>query len=231
MNYVFKVQAGYGGREAMAVLTHPNYTYEPREGADKIPIGDVPFCEGVLQSQGIAIQKPDFYPSWLKHWRLRSIVYNPEGSWFTPSRHTWFVKSTDSYKSVEPFILKSGQSLPSGNWVLSEVVNFVQEWRYYVSNGVVVTTGWYTGHDEDEPAPELAIRWPVNFCGAVDFGRLDDGEIALVESHHPYACGHYSDNHKLYAKWVVDGFYFMKKNFSEKSFEPDPSSSISIHQR
>jgi hypothetical protein len=92
---------------------------------------------------------------------------------------------------------------------VSSPVKFTQEWRYYVYAGRIVTSGWYDGDNEEEPAPKLNIKWPVNFCGAVDFGRVD-GRIQLVESHEPFACGWYgesSDNCKYtwwqYCSWQL----------------------------
>jgi hypothetical protein len=64
--------------------------------------------------------------------------------------------------------------------LFSSVVKFTQEWRYYIANGKVLTTGWYDGDNEDEIAPELNVNYPSGYCGAVDFGRLETGEIALV---------------------------------------------------
>lgn len=121
-----------------------------------------------------------------------------------------FVKSAVGYKDWPAKIIKKGEKLPDGKLMISEVVNFVQEWRYYVANGKVLTTGWYDGPDEDEPAPDLNIKWPQYFCGAVDFGRLSTGEIALVESQDPFACGWYGDDHKAYIEWLVKGWEYMQ---------------------
>jgi hypothetical protein len=82
----------------------------------------------------------------------------------------------------------------------------VNEWRYYVANGDVVTTGWYRGEDEDKPAPELPVEWPEGFSGAVDFGELEDGHLALVEAHAPFACGWYGERHEDYARWQLEAW-------------------------
>ena len=122
----------------------------------------------------------------------------------------WFVKSAAGYKDFTAQIVEKNSPYPSsGPLVFSEVVQFVQEWRYYVADGCVLTTGWYDGNDEDEPAPDLDIDWPEGFCGAVDFGRLSTGQIALVECQHPYACGWYGDDHAAYVTWLVEGWKFM----------------------
>ena len=169
---------------------------------DDVPVGDVPFCQSVMARQGIACPKPDFYPTWLSHWMHREhcIVSSGElGPVNEAGRR--FVKSSDEFKVYPARVIDLGDQWPSsGRFIISEVVHFTQEWRYYVADGEVVETGWYDGDVADwaEPAPELGIDWPAGFCGAVDFGRLSTGELALVESHPPFACGWYGDDPELY---------------------------------
>jgi hypothetical protein len=217
MNLI-QLQPGYEGREVFAAciaLPPDAAIFRPHscDYADRnvTPVGDVEFCEEIMRKQGIEIPKPDFYPTWLGHWMHRMYaIHRNEYPAVIPT----FVKSAESYKEWPAKIVQPGEMYPTGMLCLSEVVTFTQEWRYYVANGEVVTTGWYDGSNDDEPAPELGIDWPVGFCGAVDFGRLDTGEIALVECHHPYACGHYSDDNKAFVQWLIDGFNYMKANFS-----------------
>jgi len=178
---------------------------------DICPVGDVPFCEAVMVQQGVTIQRPDFYPPWLSGWLRRAVMYVEDGEYRNMSKRGWFVKRTDSYKSEPARVIPPGGFLPTGSWAISGLVNFVQEWRYYISNAKEVANGWYAGNDEDETAPHLGIEWPDGFCGAADFGRLDDGTIALVEVHHPYACGWYGEDHKAYLLWLIDGFEYMKR--------------------
>lgn len=75
-----------------------------------------------------------------------------------------------------------------------------------MADGDLITTGWYDGNDENEDAPMVGAMWPKGFSGAVDFGRLIDGRIALVECHAPFACGWYGDDHKDYALWLAIGW-------------------------
>jgi len=176
-----------------------------------VPVGDVPYCETVMIGQGIAVPKPDFYPVWLARWMKRDRYYVPEGTPISVSFRPWFIKPAGAYKTEPARILPAYHPFPQGHYVASEVVKFTQEWRYYVADGQVVTTGWYDGDNEDEPAPDLPIEWPSDFCGAVDFGRLDTGEIALVESHHPYACGWYGDDEELFLLWLITGWEYLNR--------------------
>ena len=116
-----------------------------------------------------------------------------------------FVKDASGWKTGFPSgVVRAGGSVPEGDYWCSEVVKFVNEWRYYVAAGEVVTTGWYDGEDENKPAPELPVDWPSNFSGAVDFGELEDGTIALVECHAPFACGWYGEDGEHYVRWLID---------------------------
>jgi hypothetical protein len=71
---------------------------------------------------------------------------------------------------------------------------------------------WLGFHPRPDFFPRwLNIDWPKGWCGAADFGRLSSGEIALVECHHPYACGWYGEDHSAYVIWVVEGWKMMQR--------------------
>ncbi|HRA10047.1 MAG TPA: ATP-grasp domain-containing protein [Chitinophagaceae bacterium] len=225
-DYVVCFQPGYNGREvikaaqACRTLNLEWRVKHPKDFTENcIPIGDVEYCEAALLGLGISKPVPDFYPEFLCHLMFRHfyiIDLNRKG--FSelkdkPISTDVFIKDSTSYKHNVSRIYKVGEKRPNGINYYVDPVSFTQEWRYYVSNGKVLTTGWYDGDDEEEPAPELDIAWPEDFCGAVDFGRLDTGVIALVESHDPYACGHYSDDHEAYLQWTIEGFEYVKKKF------------------
>lgn len=169
-------------------------------------VGSVEWCQDAL---GFA-PRPDFYPNWLIEWRHRGIVADTYCPRF---RNPMFIKSMDGYKLAPVRILEPGEMLPL-NWMASEVVKFDQEWRYYVADGELLAAGWYSGGDEYEPAPELGIKWLKGWCGAVDFGRLHTGEIALVECHHPFACGNYLEASECeqWAMWLELGWQWTLKD-------------------
>ena len=164
-------------------------------------VGSVEWCQEALGFAPV----PDFYPNWLAEWLYRDIWIGGEFSetW----RHDAFGKPASGYKLEPARILQAGEPTRP-DWIYSNVVTFVQEWRYYVADGELLAAGWYDGSDEDEPAPKLDIEWPKGWCGAADFGRLDTGEIALVESHHPFACGNYleADECEAWAIWLELGW-------------------------
>ena len=221
----FCLQAGDSTREKVAIFSASrklgyeficNKTCPPNH----IPIGDVPFCETVLPVQNKTI---DFYPEFLKEYRHREIGFSTfggveGGNHDSPiKRKKFFLKKAQEWKSdFQSRIVEWDEKIPYDFYYYSEVVEFVQEWRYYVAGGVLITTGWYAGIDEDEPAPELNIEWPQDFNAATDFGRLKDGRIAIVESHAPFACGWYGNDHRDYANWQYEAWINYIKSLENK---------------
>jgi hypothetical protein len=173
-----------------------------------VPIGTVEYCEQILPKSEVPC---DFFPEFLNDWLHRKIGLSTFGCieqiGTSIKRHELFLKPAKVWKSdFKSRIVGPEENIPYGLYYFSEPVQFVQEWRYYVANGELVTTGWYDGHDEDEPAPKLDIQFPKDFNSAVDFGRLKDGRIALVEAHAPFACGWYGESHVDYVHWQLESW-------------------------
>ena len=110
-----------------------------------------------------------------------------------------YIKDMTSWKTnFETKHYQAGFYLPTGSWVLSEPVDMENEWRYYVADGDLITTGWYRGQDEEAQAP--VIEFPKGFSGAADFAMVN-GKPELIECHAPFACGWYGENHIDYVYW------------------------------
>lgn len=97
--------------------------------------------------------------------------------------------------------------------LVSEVVEFVSEWRFYVLNGQVVGAGWYSGDPLTFPDPKVvadAVRaWapgaPAGY--GIDFGVVADGRTLLVEVNEGFSLGCLGLRPRLYsqlleARWV-----------------------------
>jgi hypothetical protein len=207
----FHCQSGDGSREIMAVIkgcremgysvSHGSLSNMP---SGSIPVGDVEFVQAALGWT----PKPNFYPEFLSQFFHRRIYRNLAG---LGDSETYFVKSELSYKYCEAQVLDpSVQNVPPFA-VFSDVVTFVQEWRVYVANGVPLISGWYDGTNGFEGERRVIVKWPKGFCGAVDFGLLDTGEVALVECQHPYACGWYGGmkDASLYVTWLEAGWLYL----------------------
>ena len=124
-----------------------------------------------------------------------------------------FIKPADKEKRFQARITNGGyKGKKKPPYWCSDIVNFTNEWRYYVSNGEILTGEWYKGDEIACPdAPILNITFPRGFCGAVDMGLVDN-KITLVEVNHPFSCGWYGKNHELYAKWIINGWNYLKNN-------------------
>jgi len=180
---------------------------------DALPDGFVPVgsVEWIISLLGKSIT-PDYSPVFLtKHLHRNVYLADSLNGISLPV----FIKPADRYKRFDGFIYNGMQPLPEGPYVISDIVTFVNEFRLYVANGKVLTSEWYMGDDEE--SDYLVIPdgvFPDNYCGAVDFGILDNGNIALIEAHHPFACGWYGDDHQKYLQWLVDGWIYLKDNNS-----------------
>lgn len=211
----FYLQSGYNGKETATIL----FSYEKEEishsARDKyvdlqVPVGSVEFVE-----KFIGQRKPFYYPTFLQDWFKREIWYSDT----SPSREC-FIKPADSHKRFDATICYVGMGAKTcsleqedcGPFWCSDVVSFKEEWRYYVANGKILAAYWYLGEEKEIDPPELNVQWPKYFCGAVDFGRLSTGEIALVENNLPYGCGWYGpySEGKVYGRWLEEGFEFLR---------------------
>jgi len=171
-----------------------------------IPCGGVEWCE---QTLGKHIT-PDYYPEWASEYLYRKVWL--EDKWILEKK--LFVKPADRYKRFNGFITTGTyKQKKKGKLIWSEIIHFDNEWRYYISHGIVLTSGWYSGDDVNTPnAPELNINIPKEYCGALDFGMTNHG-LTLIESQHPFACGWYGPKEQdyLYFQWLIEGWIYMKK--------------------
>lgn len=172
-----------------------------------IPIGSVEWVEGYLGK----FIKPDYFPNFLNQFLYRKI-------WISNSSdhklYGKFIKPADRYKLFDGFIFTGDQENKfSGEYWVSDVVNFVNEFRYYVTRGKIIFSSWYKGDNDELKPPELDFKIPNTWSGTIDMGYLDTGEFALVECHHPYACGWYGNynNGKIFIDWLVNGWEYINE--------------------
>ena len=173
-----------------------------------IPSGSV---EWVLYSLGKNIV-PDYYPDWCKHLLYRNVW---KGDKWLQKRV--FVKPADRHKRFNGFITNGtfkGKKKPP--FYFSDVVNFRDEYRYYVTKGKVVSADWYYNAMNPDgivlTPPTLKLDIPNDWCGTIDMGYLATGAFALIECHPPFACGWYggSNNIEIYMQWLIDGWEYLK---------------------
>lgn len=217
----FGIICGDNSREANRLLKYSlindtPFKIIPNKGIscpeEYVPCGSVEWC---LQSLGRKVT-PDYYPAWLSQHLHRKVW--KEDKWLLEKV---FIKPSDRYKRFTGFVTSGTyKKKKRPPFWCSEIVQFDNEWRYYISGGKILCGEWYWGDEINTPeAPELNIESgksldcidiPKDYYGAVDFGRLKSGELALVEANHPFACGWYGDKDELYFQWLVDGWEHMK---------------------
>lgn len=171
-------------------------------------LGSVEFIENYIGDR-----LPIFYPKWAENFLRRERFYPIS----IHKEKEYFVKSFCQYKLFDAGIFK-GEDIPKEEkCYVFEKVNFVDEWRYYVADGKVLTSWWYQGNEEtcenNPNGPSINhLPIPEDFCGAIDMGLLDTGELALVECHHPYAIGWYGDQNDIenYINFLIKGFKYLK---------------------
>lgn len=171
-----------------------------------IPVGSV---EWVMRIFGRNII-PNYFPDFVSPLLSRKVWKTDK--W--PLEGNIFIKPAEVYKKFTGFIKKKGyKGKKSGPYICSDVVTFVDEWRYYICNGIILVAEWYDGQNENSIAPILNIQIPPNYCCALDVGMLESGKVEVIECHHPFACGWYGKTGaKEYAKWLAHGWKWIKDN-------------------
>jgi ATP-grasp domain, R2K clade family 3 len=179
-----------------------------------VPVGSVQFVRRAMELTGIPEPKNLSYPPGCEPYIKRKIWKSTAGQALNMTGRR-FIKSCET-KAFTGFVLDSGvgemslddhdqdqynalRELISDDFVwVSEPVQWLSEYRYYVSSGSIVGHARYDQQDtEFAPEPsmmevkqcinDLAIAHPY----ALDMGVLASGETALVEVNDAWAIGLY----------------------------------------
>eukprot|EP01084_Bolivina_argentea_P203194 347071_1 len=200
------------------------YEYFEIPPQNTIPVGSVVFCEKVYGKI-----KPNYYPNFMKDYLFRKV-------WITNDVSKYdniFCKPANSYKKWNGSIKSNDSTHSSVNeckeevWC-SEIVHFVNEWRYYIVNGDVIGSAWYDGDISDKDVLKgLAKKPPIlptdllnklkqnNYFGVMDLGEIiinSKTVLSLVEACHPYAVGWYlqTNDYTKYANFVIESDKYMR---------------------
>jgi hypothetical protein len=175
-----------------------------RSVGDTLPVGTVEALSELMLQRGIAVPVPDYYPESLSHHLVRPVW---EGTGLDLQRRisrgeTVFAKS-QAYKALTGRVFAPGDDLegidPGMALWLADPVSIVSEHRFYVAAGEVVGHAQY-GEYPDAVAPttdalkmvreyERSGDAPAGYC--LDLGRLDSGEVILIERNDAWALGYY----------------------------------------
>ena len=204
-------------RETQALALFCNQHRIPRRffvSAHEVPhgwiaSGSVTWSTAVL---GRSVE-PNYYPTFASHLLHRRVWRQPD--W--PTEPGIFVKPADVHKRFNGRLTAVNDAKrEAGPLWCSEAITFLNEWRYYIGGGRLLAAYWYTGDEDLEPGPpELPkIDFPKGWCGTVDLGVTDRGQLALVECHPPIAVGWYGGyrDAALYAEWLSLGWEWLRSN-------------------
>lgn len=178
-----------------------------------VPVGSVEWCLKCMNKN----ITPNYYPEWAKEHLHRKVWKSDK--WILGNKY--FVKPSDKHKRFTGFCtFGTYRKKKKPPYWYSEIVHFVNEWRYYITHGKVLLGRWYYGDEINTPdAPKLKIYIPETFSGTLDFGVDKNNTMMLVEAHEPFACGWYGklddDEIDVYLQWLIDGWYYMIKEYYE----------------
>jgi hypothetical protein len=209
------------------------YYYKfPENKNNIIPIGSVKWCEQKYKNK-----KPDFYPKFLQKLLHRNI-------WKTTYKELYnsdklkdigiFIKPCNNYKKWNGFILKpenlNNQIIEDDEEIYcSDVIDIINEWRYYIINGEVQVSAWYDGKITDEMVINGLSKYPPQlplniqnklklkkFYGVIDIGEIlinNKLKLILIEMCHPYAIGWYleEDSYNEYANFIIKSDEYLSR--------------------
>lgn len=175
-----------------------------------IPFGNVGWVCKILNKTFT----PEYYPEWCKDFLYRKVWKSDT----VPTDGTLYIKSATTHADILGKRVKTSQAAKLDKWDssnavecwCSDKVTFVDEFRYFVTNGSVITAGIIAG--SSKVIPELSVSIPNGWCGILDFGHLSTGEFALVKADYPFACDTYRCDIEQYVQWIIDGWSYFKNN-------------------
>lgn len=124
-----------------------------------------------------------------------------------------FFMKPNNVKEFTPTIIKTFNELINYNdfndFIVSEVVDFVSEYRCYIIDRKIVGCYNYLGDIYKYPNLKLVDEMIKDFKSApmgysIDVGILPNGETALVECNDGWSLGNYGLSPKLYTRLLVE---------------------------
>ena len=160
---------------------------------------------------------PELCSTW---WTNRKITKMSLGEALAITDYPYFVKSYELKKFI-PGVVKHHKDKSWFNneldrkmpVLVSEVINFVSEYRVYVLEGKVIGCNWYTGDMRYYPEFDVIENMVKQFSRAPKFYSLDVGiELSkdkrlqftrLVECNDGYSLGNYGLSPRLYTRGLT----------------------------
>lgn len=161
-----------------------------------IPVGSVEFVHDYMKEHLGFVPKPINIPEELMGYEFlgRNAFIGDETD-LQKQNGRIFVKSNDEVKGITD-IMSPDMTLPKGNYLYSEVVEFTTEWRAFIYKNKIIGLHNYSGDFMDMPDADriqkMVETWNTDIPAyTLDVGKLPSGETVLVEVHMFYSCGTY----------------------------------------
>lgn len=225
----------------------PNHQ-EVIAGGRCLPVGSVEFMRAAMALAGIEEPPSVPYPQALRPWLRRHVrqgtVAEVNGRCFVKpaqlKRFDGFVLDTESPPADGDQHARGQYAVFQSLWPteklwISDPVEFLSEWRYYVAGGKILGLGRYDPDgEEDAPAPDpdevraAIAAWGRSEPYALDMGVLADGRTALVEVNEAWAIGLYEKAlaPKAYLAYLAAGW---EQLMAERTAQ-EPVSAFQVQQ-
>jgi hypothetical protein len=196
-----------------------------------LPVGSVKFVHEAMRLA--SVKKPEnlSYPKSLEKYLHRKVqkqkIKNVPWRCFMKSIETKgftgsiFELVSDPTEITEYYQFKSDDGIifleADKNVWISEIVEWVNEARYYILDGKILGYGFYGEYSDNAPQPDLnVIKEMVSahsdspIAYALDVGVLSTGQTALVECNDAWSIGYYKGNLS-----ALDYFRFLSSRWEE----------------
>lgn len=182
---------------------------------DTIVCGYISSIRWALEELNVPEPKIEDYPSELAKYRGREIYLSTLGE-IKKSNQRRFIKPVDvklfkgivCNSSIQTMI-ETAMHPDDISVYVSEVVNFISEYRIFVNQGLIVGCRHYAGDFTVFPNFEI-ISAAVNdyrtapVAYSIDFGITDDARTLLIEVNDAWALGCYGLDSKSYAELLLN---------------------------
>lgn len=186
---------------------------------DALPIGSVEFMRKYMELSNIQEPINISYPQEFTEHYHRNITtilkkHVPDNVFVKPIDTKLFTGFVYNKKTIDPN--HEYNSIPNDTTLyISDVVNFIAEWRCYISNYKLIGIARYD--DNDEEHDETMVKLFVNSLtekmaikyGSIDVGLLDNYRMSIVECNDAWSLGLYKGSisnedyiSMLWGRWV-----------------------------
>lgn len=185
---------------------------------DYIPIGSLEFVFEYLFNHKITKSnniKPINIPEVLRTKYFLGRTYEIMKKEEIKINNYYFVKSADEYKGFTD-IINSTNHLKEGDYIVSEEIEILSEWRAFVFNDCIVDLKQYAGDCfvfPDTLKLKEIIRSYVNSPKSYTLDVLVNKKGTFIIEVHPFvSCGLYGfSNYKILPQMMIQGFNELKK--------------------